>query len=577
MDRSKPLLIYDGDCGFCLRWIRRWDDITDGRVDYAPYQAVASQFPSVSPQEFSSSVQLVDVDGRVYRGAEAVFRSLAVIPGNAFILGLYLQFSAVRHITEAFYKLVAKRRALFSALTNFFWGPDVRRSSYSKSISLFVKVVAFIYLIAFASLGIQILGLAGTHGIFPAHDYFEAVRKSHGNGSFWQMPSLFWLNPSDGFLLFLCWVGAAFAFIALTGVIPQIFLMLCWIFYLSLFYAGGPFLSFQWDLLLLETGFLAMFMVPQNQRGSGAMRFLVKLLLFKLMFFSGYVKWMSHDPTWRSFTALEYHFQTQPLPAWTSWYLHHLPHEVLKWMTMGVFFFEILVPFLIFFPRRLRHIGATLLIVFQVLIFVSGNYTFFNLLTVAMCVLLLDDTIWPPNIPMPALRSVLPSVVIYAVSAFILFSYFSKNNPLAPLRVVNSYGVFAVMTTERPEIIIEGSNDGADWRPYEFRFKPGDLNRRPEFVEPHQPRLDWQMWFAALSNWQRNRWFIYFCRRILEGSPEVLHLLKTNPFPDSPPKYLRALVYNYTFTAVDEKKAHGVWWNRELKKPYCPVMSLDNA
>jgi hypothetical protein len=146
---------------------------------------------------------------------------------------------------------------------------------------------------------------------------------------------------------------------------------------------------------------------------------------------------------------------------------------------------------------------------------------------------------------------------------------------LQPFRISNSYGVFAVMTAERPEIIIEGSNDGKDWQAYEFRFKPGDLKRRPEFVEPHQPRLDWQMWFAALSTWQRNRWFIYLCRRILEGSPEVLRLLKTNPFPGAPPKYLRATVYNYTFTTPEERKAHGAWWNRELRRPYCPAMSLE--
>lgn len=255
---------------------------------------------------------------------------------------------------------------------------------------------------------------------------------------------------------------------------------------------------------------------------------------------------------------------------------------------------ELGIPFLIFLPRRLRLFGCFALITFQGLIAATGNYCFFNLLTVALCFLLLDDFVWPQEWvarPAPSSRPwstwiVLPLAgIILLVSTMQMFQQFRIRvrwpvpaivlyRLAAPFRTINPYGLFAVMTTSRPEIIVEGSNDGETWLEYEFKWKPGDLKRRPGFVAPHQPRLDWQMWFAALGTYRQNPWFINFCYRLLQGSPEVLKLLEKNPFPEKPPRYLRALVYHYRFTDPATLHTQGSWWRRKLKGPYLPVLSL---
>jgi hypothetical protein len=270
-------------------------------------------------------------------------------------------------------------------------------------------------------------------------------------------------------------------------------------------------------------------------------------------------------------------------------------------------------------PRRLRLIACVCEILLQLTIAFSGNYGFFNLLTIVLCIALLDDQLlqrlapdrlrqWfarartrtqdkpPQAIPgsnqTPAIgRSLNPiltvtvAVLVLTVSSILLVVMFRWRidwpQPLiglysstAPFRSINNYGLFAVMTTNRPEIIVEGSNDGEKWLPYEFKWKPGDLKSRPAFVAPHQPRLDWQMWFAALGDYRQNQWFINFCYRLLQGKPEVIHLLQTNPFSNAPPKYIRAVVYEYKFTDRKTRKRDGTWWSREFKGYYCPTISL---
>jgi hypothetical protein len=267
-----------------------------------------------------------------------------------------------------------------------------------------------------------------------------------------------------------------------------------------------------------------------------------------------------------------------------------------------MFFIELVVPFLIFGPRRVRVFAFWWLLLLQVLIAITGNYCFFNLLTFALCVLLLDDSAlrcilrkgkpagwdstshrkpgWPIWIAAP-----LASVIFLITACLAWYRLDLHNSPpawvetalsrVAPFDSFNSYGLFMVMTTTRDEIIVEGSNDGATWLPYEFKYKPGDLKRRPAFVAPHQPRLDWQMWFAALGSARQNPWFINFCIRLLQGSPDVLALLEKNPFPDQPPKYIRAQLYQYHFTNFQERRDTGDWWRRELKGAYLPPISLD--
>jgi hypothetical protein len=274
-----------------------------------------------------------------------------------------------------------------------------------------------------------------------------------------------------------------------------------------------------------------------------------------------------------------------------------------------MFGLELAVPFLIFAPRRLRMAAGGLLAGLQVLILLTGNYTFFNCLTLVLCLLLLDDFALARLLPAklaalysrPAgpprsykslaarcrlLAAALLATVVMSISVVQLLSPLgavpSWMSPvvrlyywLSPFRSVNSYGLFAVMTMERPEIIVEGSNDGQNWREYAFPYKPGELNRAPGFVAPHQPRLDWQMWFAALGNYRQNPWFLNLCIRLLQGSPDVIALLEQNPFPDHPPRYIRARLYQYQFTTPQERKRTGAWWKRQLKGEYLPPISLD--
>jgi hypothetical protein len=318
------------------------------------------------------------------------------------------------------------------------------------------------------------------------------------------------------------------------------------------------------------------------------------------MFSSGAVKLGSGDPAWRSLTALRVHYETQPLPTWIGWAFHQFPPSFQTASCVFLFFVEIAVPFLVFAPRRAKHLAFGLLLVLQTLIALTGNYAFFNWLAIALCALLIDDAAFParlrPRVPAPEAgpKRRWPVAVIAPVAAVLFLASVgqlaltiqrsAEEFPpgalralewLSPLRSVNRYGLFAVMTTRRPEIIVEGSEDGRNWRPYEFRWKPGAVERRPRFVAPHQPRLDWQMWFAALETCEENPWLVNFLGRLLQGEPAVLRLLATNPFPAGPPRYVRTLVYDYRFTDWPTRRSTGAWWRRELQGPYCPVVSRD--
>ncbi len=315
---------------------------------------------------------------------------------------------------------------------------------------------------------------------------------------------------------------------------------------------------------------------------------------------SGMVKLLSGDPNWWNLSALSMHFLTQPLPTPLAWYAAHLPLSVLKFATGGTFFVELILPFLIFCPRRLRFLAAFGILLLQRCISITGNYNWFNLQTMLLCLLLFDDAALRKVLPAQLLRR-LPGaegdrpprsaarVAALALSVLMVFlslvqmdlrfggTSFAAARILdrfvEPLRLVNSYGLFAVMTTQRDEIIIEGSYDGADWREYEFWYKPGDLKRRPPWNVPHQPRLDWQMWFAALDDPRRVTWFPHFLERLLQNEPSVTALLRRNPFAEKPPRYLRAQFYDYTY-ATEEEKAGGRWWDRRLLGQYFPVVQL---
>jgi lipase maturation factor 1 len=278
-----------------------------------------------------------------------------------------------------------------------------------------------------------------------------------------------------------------------------------------------------------------------------------------------------------------------------GWYFHHLPADFQKASAVFMFFVELVVPFLMFAPRRIRFFAGAMTLALQAIIFLTGNYTFFNLLAVALCLSLYDDAhLRQFTRPKPITRRALPGSFQRAVTVMLvlfimlasclqLMEIFSLRIPrpvasalsfIAPFGIVNTYGLFAVMTTSRSEIIVEGSNDAQTWLEYGFKYKPGDLKRAPRWVQPHQPRLDWQMWFAALGSYQGQPWFVNFMVRLLEGSPEVLALMATNPFPHSPPQYVRARLYDYKFTSLAEPRSTGNWWRRESRGEYFPVVSL---
>ena len=575
--------------------------MTGDRVDYQTSQDAGARFPEIPPGNFAGAVQWVGVDGRICSGAEAVFSALATATwyGRA-VLALYRKVPFFAAVMEALYKVVAANRGFFSLLTRMLWGNDVRPPTYALSSWVFLRLLGGIILVAFLSFGAQIDGLIGSKGILPAADFFAAV---HRSGAGWHFPSILaWTGAGDAAIHAWCWAGVASSVLLIAGIAPAGNLVFLWAAYLSLSIAGQDFYQFQWDILLLETGFLAIFLAPWNlwvKKAASPPRlahFLLVWLLFRLLFESGVVKLTSGDPTWANGTALDYHYFTQPLPTPVAWFAQQLP-DWFQWLSVKtVLFIELVLPFFLFFPRRLRIAGAGSIAALQVLIFITGNYGIFNLLTLALCVLVVDDAMWGSlAIRLAAAKNqrFLPTRLLWPLAAAVfllslvpLTQAFRRPVPwmgplasaysgISPFRTINGYGLFAVMTTQRLEITIQGSDDGVNWKPYIFKYKPGPLQRRPPWVAPYMPRLDWQMWFAALSRGDRIPWFGSFLGRLLEGSPPVLELLDAEPsFPGGRPRYVRAVGDGYEFTTRAENHKTGEWWKADPLSIYYPPVSL---
>src|SRR3989338_2800141 len=409
---------------------------------------------------------------------------------------------------------------------------------------IFLRLLGLIYLIAFISVWTQIDGLIGSNGILPIKDFLLSIEDYGGKDKYFMIPSVFWFNQSDYFLHLICFGGVLFSILLIVNMLTSLSLILLWIFYLSICTVSQEFLSFQWDALLLETGFLSIFLLPLNLSfkprlllpSNTLVIWLFRILLFKFILFSGIVKLASGDLVWRNLTALTYHYQTQPLPNVISYYFHHLPLQFHKLSCLITFFIELIVPFFIFCTRKMRLFAFLTFLFFQLMIMITGNYCFFNLLAIALCFLLLDDSFlkslrkhfpfnqsnqikilnWSKIILIPLFILIILMNSIYLTRLFSVQSFWpvfvrQVYSFVVRFHSINSYGLFAVMTVKRPEIIIEGSNDGVHWLQYEFKYKPDKLNEPPPFIAPHQPRLDWQMWFAALSTFRKNPWFINLC------------------------------------------------------------------
>ena len=464
---------------------------------------------------------------------------------------------------------------------------------------LFLRALGLVCLVAFVSLWVQVHGLVGSRGILPLEGALQAWARE-GGVAWVRHPTVFWLASGDGALHAVCAAGTIAALAVALDVAALPALVLAWALYLSLAEAGQVFLHFQWDVLLLETGLVALFVVPRRgiwrRQGSAPPSrlgiWLLWWLLFRLMLASGVVKILSNDPVWWDLTALAHHYETQPLPTTPAWWAHQLPRWVQRLCCGLMFAIELGLPFLIPWPRTGRRVAAAGFALLMLAIALTGNYGFFNLLTLALCIALVDDGVWRRVLPARLVerleRPAPPSGVLARAGGWLAFPLalallvvgalptlrrFHIELPeraqgllgiLAPFRSVNAYGLFADMTDERPELVLEGSADGVDWTPYEFRWKPGRLDRAPGWAQPHMPRLDWQMWFAALGPGRARGWLQGLFQRLLEGEPSVLALLADDPFPAAPPRYVRALLYRYRFTTPVERRASGDYWAREL-------------
>jgi len=577
---SLPLLIYDGDCGFCVYWARYWQKLTGERVDYRPYQDVAAQYPEITEAEFQRAVQYIAPDGTRASAAEASFLTLSHAPGKALWLALYRHVPGFATVFELAYAFIAAHRSAFYRISLLLWGRNYQPPRYELVSYLFLRGLGLVYLAAFVSFAVQAQGLIGSDGILPLAKFTQNVAGRFGAERYYLAPMVFWLNDSDAAIRGVCWAGALLSLLLLVNVLPRLCLFLLFALYLSLYYAGQVFMSYQWDLFLLEMGFAALLLSFATTPGI----FLLRWLMFRFMFMSGVVKLLSGDLSWWNLTALDYHFLTQPLPTPLAWHAAQMPAGLLAFATGAMFAIELVLPFFIFAPRRLRFIAAFGFLLLEFCILITGNYNWFNLQTMLLCLPLFDDAalrkILPARLaelkPRPVAPKPTMTAAVSAIAVLIVFCSlvrmdlrFGGTPPafartiegwIRPLNAVSGYGLFAIMTVNRREIVMEGSHDGVEWQEYEFRYKPGDPMRAPPWNIPHQPRLDWQMWFAALDNPQRLRWFWNFLERLLENEPTVTALLEKNPFADKPPTYVRAQFYDYIFAGSDKEESQ--WWHR---------------
>lgn len=451
--------------------------------------------------------------------------------------------------------------------------------SYTIVSALFPRFLGFIYFFAFGAFLFQIKGLIGTKGILPIADYLNLLRRHYPRTCYRIAPTLFWTNCSDTMLTSVITAGTVLSLLLIFGVFPTLLLGLLYILYLSIISVGQDFLSFGWEGFLLEITINAFFLSlasPPNLMVWVS----INLLLFRFYLQSGAVKLQSRDKNWRNLTAIAYHYQSQPIPNTIAWYAHKLPMWFHKSSTLLMFIIELIVPFGIFGNESIR-LGVFLAFFgLQFMIWVTGNFSYLNHLSVVLSTILISNTYFASWFNFSTL-SIPPIGIINIIGYFAgttltilqlvrLWQHFIPNSLfyrwlhiLAPYHIVNQYGIFAIMTTTRYEIIFEGSDDGDVWKEYHFFYKPSEITRRPRRISPYQPRIDWQAWFLPLGHYRYDPWFENFIYRLLCGTPEVLSLIRTNPFPKDPPRYVRTLIYEYEFSSMKEKKEKGWWWKRK--------------
>ena len=482
-----------------------------------------------------------------------------------------------------------------------------RGNSYWLTRFVILRLLGFVYAIAFLVAAQQLIPLIGAQGLTPAHDYLIHVHSALGSRTqgMLQLPTLFWLGVSDLGLRTFAWVGLALSLVVLAGYANAILLTVLWAIYMSIVHIGQIWYGYGWEIQLLETGFLSIFLCPlldgrpfPKSRPPILVIWLFRWLGFRIMVGAGLIK-LRGDECWRDLTCMFYHYETQPIPNPISRYLHFAPHWLHRLETLWNHFVELIVPWFSFGPRIARHIAGVLLVTFQIILIISGNLSFLNYLTIIPFLACFDDTLLRHVLPKALVKRAeraaaesQPSRVLDTVSiaVSILVAYLSINPVLNlvsrhqvmntgfnSLDLVNTYGAFGTVGRERDEIVFEGTDDAVitgdtKWKEYEFVAKPGDPNRRPPFVAPYQPRIDWQIWFAAMGTPADYPWTLHFVWKLLHNDRGTVSLLANDPFPDKAPHYIRARLYRYRFAPLGEKG----WWQRELVGEWLPPFSADN-
>jgi lipase maturation factor 1 len=536
-------------------------------------------------------------------------------------------------------------------------------SAHALSRALYLRALGAIYLIATLSWWVQAPGLVGSDGLLPMDAFLSAAKsslQSQDRGLWTSVPTLFWLGAGDVMLHLVCGCGALFALLVVFGFFTGPSLLIAWFCYLSLVGTGGVFMSFQWDILLLEAGALGVLFSPWRAVRIQLRRppplflperwalFLQWMLAAKLMFQSGWVKlaWASpaNPEWWPDGTAMTFHYFTQPLPNALAWWMHQAPPGFHVFSLWPMYIAELLCPLLVIFGNRARLVSAAGFSLLMLLVLLTGNYTYFNLLSMVLCIPLVADRWWEPassrvrswvrlrqkkktsstELPQPASRLSpcspyahlalrcwrAPAILILGLLTVcvVMRDFYrasqSVRDPALPwshiqkdhtptwgadllratqsFHLVNGYGLFRTMTTSRPEIVLEGSADGIEWQEYVLAWKPGPLDVRPRQIAPHQPRLAWQCWFAALE-WRYNPqswnapWFSALVIKLLNNDYAALQYFDHNPFPNAPPRYLRAQLYLYEFTTPAQRRETGHWWTRSAAGMYLPIVSLPSS
>src|SRR4051812_27645751 len=457
---------------------------------------------------------------------------------------------------------------------------------------LFERGLAAIYLIGFIVAINQFVPLLGDRGLLPVSRFVREV-------PFRASPSLFFLLPTDRAFRAAAWLGVVLSAVALTGIVQRrgglataALWAALWLLYLSYVNVGQTFYAFGWESLLLEAGFFTIFIGASTIPPHAFLNTIYRWTLFRLMFGAGLIK-IRGDSCWRDLTCLDYYFETQPIPNGLSWYFHHLPRAVLHGGVAVNHVVELIVPFGFFLPQPFAGIAGLITIAFQLMLIVSGNLSWLNWLTIVLAFTTLDNRwlSWLP-ISLPALQPlpVIQRWAVYAFAALVAILSISPvvnmlspnqvmNTSFNPLQIVNTYGAFGSITRERYEIVIEGTAEAAPsentvWREYEFKGKPGNPARRPTQIAPYHLRLDWLMWFAAMGPSGEQEWFSPLIAKLLQGDKATIGLLASDPFPNDPPRWIRARLYRYTFTTREQHAQTGRWWNRTLVSDYLPPVQL---